>query len=128
MIHDLKELQKQLLELKRGLRAESREEEGYIPSSVLVYTQTKEGLARSEETLRGLTDGFIETRTSYARIFPFQRMPLRSLPRYSSIFQTVPQYRILYLYMSDWFDSADYGLERERMMPSLMKGSYLYEV
>lgn len=127
MIDEILELKKRCEKLLQQVPKGEDYSNEYIYSSFFMFAETKRMLEKEIQQLSCLYDKFTRLWGMYHDVLIIPVEQLKSEPRSTSIFMSVPQYNRIFLRMHKWFSFGIYDFEKENFMLSFIKISALYE-
>ena len=111
--------------LKRDFRC--KEENGYIESYYLIYTNNKKILNEYLYSINNNIDRFQKLYFEYRKILMVDGYFIKRLPNYTYIFRNVVPYRIIFGKIINWFNCGIYDLRKSDLLLSFISLSKIYE-
>lgn len=127
MIDSVNELHTHCCTLLQQIPSDKDYSAEYIYSSFFMFTETRKMLESGLERLENLRIKFSHLWTMYSNALRIQPEAMRSEPRPSHIFMSIPQYNRIFIQIHKWFRFGIYDFTKENFMLSFIKISSLYE-
>ncbi len=128
LCRDLSDLVSELEALINKVPGRPIERDGYISSSYFIYQNVADNLRAYYDEFRALRSKFRSLLLSYRKELKVCDIILNSVPRFTPVFQAVPQYHQVFDCIVAWFTNTGYSLIQEKYILSVVKVSALYEL
>lgn len=128
MIDETATIEAELRDAIAGVPTNPRETDDYVTSSYFIYINTTETLKVILNDVRQLHQKYYDLFAAYSNTLKVKDVIVKSIPRPTHIFMSVPQYRQIYDCMVSWFTMGAFTLDSQKYMLSFLKVSALYEV
>ena len=100
----------------------------YVISSSLLTQGVENKIAARLSDLSGIEKRLMRLYGAYRRILSVADMNLHSMPRPSAVMMQVPQYHMIFVCMTKWFELKSYSFRNEKRMLQVVDVPAVYEV
>lgn len=128
LLHEVERIQNELSGIIVRVPQKLLETDDYITSSYFIYTKTIESVKVLLKDVQTLHRKFNSLYYLYTEVLPIKPEILSSIPRFTPLFRSVPQYHQIYDCTVAWFSKGVFAIREEQFMLSFIKISTLYEV
>lgn len=123
----IKKLKSKILDYVKKICQESKEEDGYIVSSYILYLNAVDVLKEFADRLDSLEKQYNKLVSSYDRILAVKRIQMIKRPEPTAVFMNLPQYNRIYMCILKWFGKMGYDLVNEKVMLNFLNAPAIYE-
>lgn len=129
MVNDLQRIRVEIEAFIEKIPSYDNVHFGYIHSSWIVLSKSKEKLEYRKETIDILIKKYIVLQNTYKRIMNnIEAERLKTIPRKTAIFSSIPQYNVIFQAISKWFGYSEYGYSEEKFVLDYVSISAVYEL
>lgn len=128
LLHEVERIQKELSGVIGRVPQKLMETDDYITSSYFIYAKTIESVKVLLKDVQKLHRKYTSLYYLYTEALPIKPEVLSTVPRFTPLFRSIPQYHQIYDCAVAWFSKGVFTIREEQFMLSFIKISTLYEV
>lgn len=128
LLGDVRDLREQAESLTGENQGQGGQMRDYVISSSLLTQGVENKITARLSDLSGIEKRLMRLYGAYRRILSVTDMDLHSMPRPSAVMMQVPQYHMIFVCMTKWFELQRYSFQNEKRMMQMVDVPAVYEL
>lgn len=100
---------------------------GYLDSMYEIFSRSIKKISQYQIELEKYKEQFKQMYYFYSKLLGIKGINVKNVPQYTSVFQSIKIYNIIYKAIFEWFSVGNYDLGRDELLLSFISTSKIYE-